>query len=157
MWHRGLSAKMEQAGVCGSALAGFWSYLLGRRQVVTVDGVLSDFEYLQAGVPQGAIISPLLFSLYMNDISASSESQINLFTDDTSLYVVHKSALSLSKQLQEAIDGVAAWFRKWLLSVNSAKSAVMVFPSSRMQPVFANVHIEDAVLPFPPSSWACPK
>ena len=90
VWHRGLWAEMEQAGVCGSALAGFWSYLLGRRQVVTVDGVLSDFEYLQAGVPQGAILSPLLFSLYMNDISASPESQINLFADDTSLYVVHK-------------------------------------------------------------------
>ena len=51
VWHRGLLAKMEQAGVCGSPLAWFSSYLLGRRQVVAVDGVLSDFEYLQACVP----------------------------------------------------------------------------------------------------------
>ena len=111
VWHRGLLAKLERAGVCGSALKWFSSYLLQRHQVVAVDGILPGYADLHAGVPQGAILSPLLFSLYMNDIpqpTASSTSEVNLFAVDTSLYVTATSASALSKRMQQAIDNVSA-------------------------------------------------
>ena len=117
-------------------------------QVVAVDGVLSGLTHLHAGVPQGAILSPLLFSLYMNDISSSNTAQINLFADDTSLFVTSPSASVLVEHLQVAINVVAAWFSKWLLTVNSAKSAVMVLRSARMKPVSADIFIDNEKLPL---------
>ena len=147
VWHQGLLAKLERAGVRGQALHWFSSFLSGRRQVVSVNGSVSAFASLHAGVPQGAILSPLLFSLYMNDIHSSGTDDINLFADDTSMYVIDKSACGLSQRLQKAVDDVSTWFSAWLLSVNSAKSAVMVLRSSKMRHFSVGTSIGGQVLP----------
>ena len=147
VWHRGLLAKLQRSGVSGEALKWFQSFLVGRRQAVTVDGSVSDFASLHAGVPQGAILSPLLFSIYMNDICTAVSENINLFADDTSLYVTDRSAALLPDRLQRAIDGVSTWFSTWLLSVNTLKSAVMVLRSAKMPPVPLDVSIDGQMLP----------
>ena len=90
VWHCGLLAKLAAAGVKGSAFKWFSSFLSGRCQSTLVDGSLSEFSPLHAGVPQGAILSPLLFSVYMNDIP-SPEQSTNLFADDTSAFVISKT------------------------------------------------------------------
>ena len=129
VWHRGLLAKLAAAGVKGSAFEWFSSFLSGRCQATLVDGSLSEFSPLHAGVPQGAILSPLLFSVYMNDIP-SPERSTNLFADDTSAFVISKTTSDLSTRLQRRIDVIGEWFHSWLLSVNTAKSAIMVFRSA---------------------------
>ena len=134
VWHRGLLVKLRAAGVSGMAYNWFSSFLSDRRQATLVDGVLSDFSSLHAGVPQGAILSPLLFSIYMNDIPscASLGGSTNLFADDTSSFVADKSLSSLSIKLQGCVDTLSSWFDSWLLSVNTLKSAFMVLRSRRM-------------------------
>ena len=84
----------------GKALAWFHSYLVGRRQRTAVGGHLSSAAPLHAGMPQGAVLSPMLFSLYMNGIVQSTDADVNLFADDTSVYVTDKSSIRLQAKLQ---------------------------------------------------------
>ena len=76
---------MSQIGVGGTFLDTIGSYLAGRKQVVVVDGVKSDTLDVKAGVPQGSRLGPLLFIIYMNDITCDIESDILIFVDGTSL------------------------------------------------------------------------
>ena len=84
--------KLQAAGVSGQAFQWFSSFLSGRCQATLVNGTLSDFSVLHAGVPQGAILSPLLFTVYMNDIPScdSLAGSTNLFADDTSAFVIDR-------------------------------------------------------------------
>ena len=85
VWHNGLLAKLEQIGISGAFLTIFKSYLSNRKQCVVVDGVKSDMLGIQAGVPQGSRLGPLLFLIYINDIVEGLESEILIFADDCSL------------------------------------------------------------------------
>ena len=88
VWHRGLLYKLQAVGISGSLLQGFTDYLTNRKQRVVLPGVASNWLFLKAGVPQGSILGPLLFLLYINDIVDDIQSTIRLFADDTSLYVI---------------------------------------------------------------------
>ena len=98
VWHKGLLAKLSAAGISDSAFEWFQSYLSNRRQRTRVTDAISCPNFLLAGVPQGAILSPLLFPLYVNDIvncvDALDDPEINLFADDTSFYLEDRSASS---------------------------------------------------------------
>ena len=86
VWHAGLIAKLEQIGLGGIYLETLKSYLSERKQVVVVDGSISDILSVNAGIPQGSRLGPLLFIIYMNDIINDIESDIIIFADDTSLF-----------------------------------------------------------------------
>ena len=88
VWHGGLLVKLEVMGVRGNALSWFHRYISGHSQGTEVAGVTSEFVDLHAGVPQGAIISPLLFTVFANDLPKHvSSSEVNLSADDTSASV----------------------------------------------------------------------
>ena len=88
VWHAGLLLKLQAAGVSGKILAWFKSYLSDRRQRVVIPGATSDWTFIQAGVPLESILGPLLFLVYINDIVIDIGSNIRLFADDTSLYII---------------------------------------------------------------------
>ena len=91
MWHAGLIAKLHAAGVRGQLLAWLTDFLSNRQQQVRVGSAISDCAGLHAGVPQGAVLSPLLFLLYINDVAESVKSaEVNLLADDTSAYILEK-------------------------------------------------------------------
>ena len=116
VWHRGLLAKLRAAGITCQAYAWFSSFFSGRQQATVVDGAMSEFSALHAGVPQGAILSPLLFSIYVNDVPScnSTGGSTNLFADDTSLFTVDQDVSTLSTKMQSCVNSVSAWFDKWL-------------------------------------------
>ena len=88
VWHRGLIAKLHHYGICGSLLEWFKSYLANRLQRVVLPGGKSEWKEIKAGVPQGSILGPLLFNIYINDIVCDIQSSIRLFADDTTLYIL---------------------------------------------------------------------
>ena len=88
VWHAGLIRKLRAAGISGNLLNWFVSYLENRRQCVVISGVQSEWNFISAGVPQGSILGPLLFLLYINDIVNEIGSNICLFADDASFFVI---------------------------------------------------------------------
>ena len=106
VWHAGLLAKLAAVGVSGSAFLMFEDFLSQRFQR-NVGACVSTELSPSAGVPQGAILSPLLFLVYVNDLpDAVSAGEANLFADDTPVYVADRDPCSLEQHLQVAVDEV---------------------------------------------------
>ena len=121
VWHNGLLAKLDQIGVEGTFLDTISSYLAGRRQVVVVDGVKSDTLEVQAGVPQGSRLGPLLFIIYMNDIVNDIESDILIFADDTSLMATGTDPAETAEKLNRDLVKISTWAAKWKVIFNAKK------------------------------------
>ena len=83
VWHDGLLFKMKQLGFSDHLVNFIKSYLSNRRQRVTICGQTSSWLPVEAGVPQGSILGPLLFLIYINDITDNIVCDIKLFADDT--------------------------------------------------------------------------
>ena len=96
--HEILLRKLEHYGIRGIALEWFKNYLTNRKQIVKHKQKKSESLTIKCGVPQGSILGPLLFLIYMNDISRRSEIlSIILFADDTNLFLSHKNLDTLEK------------------------------------------------------------
>ena len=106
VWHAGLLYKLEAAGVTGEVLNWFKSYLSDRRQRVILPGVSSVWNCIRAGVPQGSILGPLLFLLFINDIVNGIDSNIRLFADDTSLFIIVDNAPCAAACLNFDLDRI---------------------------------------------------
>jgi hypothetical protein len=112
VWHSKLITKAKTLGIDGNLLAWLTDYLKGRNQRVCVDGKLSRSAELKAGVPQGSILGPVLFILFINDLPEAINNMPLLFADDLSVIGTiassnHREALW--KSLQEDIDSLLEW------------------------------------------------
>ena len=124
--HRRLLGKLEHYGVKGSLLAWIESFLIGRTQSVLVDGVRSKEEAVMSGVPQGTVLGPLLFILYINDLPAQvhSATRCRLFADDCLLYrVIHSAQDQI--QLQDDLKNLQQWAADWGMVFNPSKCFLM--------------------------------
>ena len=110
--HELLNSKLFSYGSGGKTLKWIDSFLCFRQQRVVVNGVKSDWAPVLSAVPQGTVLDPLLFSLYINDISSDIESEIRLFADDCVYYREIKDEKDAMK-LQSDIDRLGSWARKW--------------------------------------------
>ena len=119
-------------------------FLTSRHQITTVEGCTSAPAEIGAGVPQGVILSPLLFSVYVNDLSsATPASHINLFADDTTAYASSQAPSVLNSDLQTTVEYLSSWFSRWHLSVHPAKTVYMALYSTGMPPCQLNIKIND--------------
>ena len=90
VWHDGLIFKLKQNGVSGGILKLFQNYLSNRKQRVVLNGSHSDYSVIESGVPQGSVLGPLLFLIYINDLERNIKSKIKFFADDTMLFSLVK-------------------------------------------------------------------
>ena len=105
VWHEGLIFKLKQNGIDGILLALLSDYLQNRRQRVVLNGQTSNWAPILSGVPQGSVLGPLLFLIYINDLEEGILSKIKFFADDTSIYSIvynpETSASELNSDLQK--------------------------------------------------------
>ena len=104
VWHEGLIFKLEQNGVSGKLLNLFSSYLTDRKQRVAMNGFYSDYADIESGVPQGSVLGPLLFLVYINDLEKDIKSNVKFFADDTMLYSIVKDPLSSAADLDHDLE-----------------------------------------------------
>ena len=101
--------KLRRNGICGNLLQLLISFLDSRKQRVLLNGQCSSRGFVNAGVPQGSILGPLLFLIYINDLTEYLKSNPKLFADDTSLFTLINDPNATAKQLCEDLDKIKEW------------------------------------------------
>ena len=118
VWHEGLLHKLKQNGISGKLLNFFHSYLENRKQRVALNGFVSDFATIESGVPQGSVLGPLLFLVYINDLQKDILSTVKFFADDTMLYSVVENPLISASQLNHDLKVIENWAFQWKMVFN---------------------------------------
>jgi hypothetical protein len=122
--HRRLAVKLEYYGISGPTLGWIKSFLSGRKQAVSVNGSHSSWKDVTSGVPQGSVLGPALFLLYINDINQHLTSKLRLFADDS---IIYKEITNPSDHtiLQNDLATLATWADTWMMKFNINKCAAM--------------------------------
>ena len=118
--HEILLKKLEMYGITGNELDWFSSYLKNRKQMVFFQEDSSDFQEVYSGVPQGSVLRPLLFLLFINDFSnfTTEGCALNMYADDMIIYTSAETSDELQMKLQLCVDNVHQWYNMNRLTVN---------------------------------------
>ena len=140
--HHILLQKMYNYGIRGNVYSLFKSYLSNRQQFVKVNNEKSDMKYVTCGVPQGSVLGPLLFIIYINDIANScKEGQFRIFADDTGIFCHSYNIESLIAKAEVIIKNVSKWFAANKLTLNVSKTSYVIFKSKKM----TNINIPNTI------------
>ena len=123
--HARLCHKLQHvAGIKGDLLRWIEDFLTDRRQQVVISGQTSGWEKVTSGVPQGSVIGPTLFLIYINDLTSHMSSSVQIFADDTKIYRGIQSAEDV-QSLQQDLQRVERWSKTWKLCYNTSKCQVL--------------------------------
>ena len=145
VWHQGLLHKLRKAGIKCDLLDWFKDYLTDRKQRVVIRGQCSNWGNIMAGVPQGSVLGPLLFLIYINDLASVVKCNLKMFADDTCLYVTVDDPTSSATTLNDNLNNIKHWANQWLVKFNPDKIKSMVLTNKNVvhTPLyFNNKHIE---------------
>ena len=130
--HMILLQKLYHYGVRGCAHDWFTSYLSNRSQFVTYNGVKSNLNNVKCGVPQGSILGPLIFLLYINDLSFACKRTFPvLFADDSNLFLSGKNTDQVQQMINDELKDIVIWLRANKLSLNISKTHYMLFSNKK--------------------------
>lgn len=128
--HHILLKKLDHMGIRGVANSWFASYLSNRTQYMDMYTLKSQFEIVQCGVPQGSILGPILFLIYINDIHNSTPLNVLCFADDTTISYSSSNVQNLYDTMNQELDNMNEWFRANKLCLNVSKTKYIIFKPS---------------------------
>ena len=142
--HKILLQKLKAYGVRGIANDWVQDYLRNRQQFTTINGTKSSTQTLTCGVPQGSILGPLLFLIYINDLGTISDTmKLILFADDSNLFIHGKNLEEMTTKINQELPILVDWLRANRLSLNIGKTHYMIFsPRPRSKPLDQNIMID---------------
>lgn len=149
--HSTLLGKLEHYGIRNNALKLLKSYLLNRNQIIDIEGTKSEGFNLRMGVPQGSILGPFLFLIYVNDLPFAAEkfAEVVLFADDTSfIFKVKRNSNNDDTEINNNLSYLYEWFRINNLSLNSNKTKCIEFVLPNVRHVERNISFKLEQLDF---------
>ena len=137
--HRILLGKLGSLGVSDQSLRWFKSYFSERKQSVVINGSVSDPCSIQLGVPQGSILGPLLFNIYINSLpNATKDAKMILYADDAVLLCAASTAAELKEYLDTGFTQICTWYCENKLTLNVKKTKLMLTGSKNTLSAFEN-------------------
>ena len=130
VWINGLKLKIKKLGLSIQLQNILFSFVTNRHLKVNVDGIDSNQIQLNAGTPQGSCLSPVLYLIFVNDLTDlvdQSKTAANQYADDVGLYSTDRSLESAKTNVQAALNSVMKWCQKWQVIMNAQKSQVILF------------------------------
>ena len=118
VWHKGIIFKHKCNSISVNLLNLFENYLLNRLQCVVLNRNEYNWMSLKAGVPQGSVLGPLLFLIYINDLTDNISSDMRLFADDSSLFTCVKGVTQTHHKLLKDLQTVTLWAYQWKMVFN---------------------------------------
>ena len=135
--HKILLSKLKNYGISGNAYQWFESYLENRTQICSINGSLSSKRILSCGVPQGTILGPLLFFLYINDLpNCLSYCDPIMYADNTHLTYASDNVENIESYLNQDLENIYSWLRANRLTLNMTKKEFMLIESRQRQSSF---------------------
>ena len=130
--HRILLSKMNSYGLRGNCLDLIKDYLTNRSQSVRVNDTLSAFKNIECGVPQGSVLGPLLFLIFLNDLNSLSPNlEVITFADDASIFMSNASLTALESQMNKELSNIHTWFECNMLKLNLQKTGFQLFSKTK--------------------------
>ena len=147
VWHDGLLFKLSKAGVHGRAWLWIRAFLSGRRLRVTHSNCKSSYYSTSAGVPQGSILGPILFLVFINDIPCASDVLTAIFADDVALWP-RLDGVRGDRALSTTLSLVQSWATKWHVIFSATKSVAVCYHRKRTMPTPLPLSLGSSVIPF---------
>ena len=122
--HHRLSIKMRALGIGGELVTWIENWLKGRKQKVVLNGEESDWVPVTSGVPQGSVLGPVLFVIFINDLDDGIVNRIWKFADDTKVLAKVNCQKDIT-DLQEDVKKLVSWSEKWQMEFNVEKCKIM--------------------------------
>ena len=138
VWHKGLLAKLESVVIQGSLYNWFKTYLTDRYQRVN-----SGWRKIEAGVPQGSVLDPLLFLIYINDLPQGILSECFLFADDSFLLEKVTSPIDSAQKLNCDLNSISSWAKQWLVTMNATKTKSMIISTKKVKPLHPQLFLSN--------------
>lgn len=148
VWHEGLIYKLMKANFPSYLIQTIKSYLTNRSSCVKVENIKSTPFKVPSGVPQGGILSPILYLIFTADLPAPQSCSYGIFADDTSLTTQSRRYLTIESQLQESFLNLKSFFQKWKIAINTAKTQAIFITNRKTKQLptgplrLDNVHID---------------
>lgn len=134
VWHEGLKCKLKRT-LPKQFYEILKSYISERYFRVKCEDEYSELKTINAGVPQGSVLGPILYLLYTHDIPLSEETKLATFADDTAILAVGDTVAEATNKLQRSINAVSNWTKKWRIKLNEAKSAHVNFTNKKVNSI----------------------
>ena len=150
VWHDGLLFKLSQSPLPDAAVHLLRSYLTGRTFRTSVDGELSTARPIEAGVPQGSVLGPVLYLVFTNDMPTVPGVTLSLYADDAMFMCRSARPDRAARVMQSQMDELSPWLEKWRIAVNADKSQAICFRKRRRMPRAAP---EPVTLDGQPIEW----
>lgn len=142
VWHYGLLHKLINLELPKYIIHILKSYLSGRTMYIEYNGVASKTINVTAGVPQGSVLGPKLYNIYINDMPRAKHVNLGLFADDTVLYTNSYRVDTITTRLENTVTKINRYFMKWKIRMNKSKTEAILF-TKRYPEIKRNLKIED--------------
>ena len=149
VWHKGIIFKLQQNGISGKLLCVLSDFLKDRKQRVILNGQFSSWTSVNAGVPQGSILGPLLFLIYINDLADGLSPNAKLFADDTSLFSVIHDVDASANELNNDLYQINKWAFQWKMSFNpdpSKQAQEIIFSIKTKKNYHPSLHFNNSII-----------